>query len=596
MRTWLFALALLPAGVAQAAPPQQVLDQGIRVTFDAQAGAQPGDATAFRFGLIDSTSGRPLSGLRPAAWLGLRRDPSKPAAECKRQIAGYLAGDLFRRADVDLNSYFVLAMNDEASISVVDPLFGFGGSKLLALLELEKPGADWQLTPERDRLFVSQPLANKVAVADTSGWRVTAQVATGPNPRQLLQNAAQVWVADDAGLTRIDKRSLATQALPLGKASGIALDGHGEHLAAAVGDSLLIVDAHDGRRIGSIALDGRPQRLAWSEAAQAFYALDMEQGRVFVVDAKQRRLRADITVDSGASQIRFAPGGRYALLPNPQRNRLQVLDASTNSIVQNADISGGPDQVSFTPLLAYVHRRDSETVQMIALDQLGQAGKPLNVAEFPAGQSALGAAPEDGADSIVAAPEGPAVLVANTSDKMIYLYREGMAAPAGGFRTYGRKPRAVLVVDHGLREGRRGEYSTRMPVTRPGTYDVALFADSPRLAVCFPFTLADTAPRPAVPRVVALAPPAELAVGQPAQLRFALLDADGARRESTDLQALALLAPGTWQRRSAPAARGDGSYELAFTPPQPGLYYVWIESNTLGLARRHRQFLIYEAK
>lgn len=597
MRIWPLSLALLLAGTALAAPPaQEASDQGIRVRFATEAGAQPGDATAFRFELHDGTSGRPLSGLRPAAWLGLRRDPAKPAADCKRQIAGYLAGDLFSRADVDLNSYFVLAMHDEASISVVDPLFGFGGSKLLALLELEKPGADWQLTPERDRLFVSQPLANKVAVADTGGWRVTAQVATGPNPRQLVQSADHVWVADDAGVTRIDRHSLETVSVPLGKVAGIALDGTGEQLVAAVDDGLRVVDTHRARRTGSLALDGRPQRLAWSEAAKAFYALDAAQGRVFVFDARENRLRGEVAVDSGASQIRFAPGGRYALLPNPQRNRLQVLDASTNAIVQNADISDGPDQVSFTPLLAYVHRRGSETVQMIALEQLGQAGKPLNVAEFPAGQNALGDAPDDGADSIVPAPEGPAVLVANAADKMIYLYREGMAAPAGGFRTYGRKPRAVLVVDHGLREGRRGEYTTRMPVTKPGTYDVALFADSPRLAVCFPFTLADTAPQPAAPRVVALEPPAELAVGRPAQLRFALVDRGGARRESTDLHALTLLAPGIWQQRSTPVATGDGNYQLAFTPPQPGMYYVWIESESLGLARRHRQFLIYEAK
>lgn len=587
---------LVLAVTANAAPPQQASDHGISIRFDTEAGAQPTDATAFRFTLSDSASGRPLSGLRPAAWMSLRRDPEKPATDCKRQIAGYLAGDLFSRADVDLNSYFVLAMNDEASISVVDPLFGFGGSKLLALLELEKPGADWQLTPERDRLFVSQPLANKVAVADTSGWRVTAQVNTGPNPRQLVQSADHIWVADDAGVTRIDRRSLESRAVPLGKVVGIALDDTGERLIALVDDSLHVIDTHSARGIGRITLDGRPQRLAWSDAAKAFYALDAAQGRVFVVDAKERRARGEIAVESGASQIRFAPGGRFALLPNPQRNRLQVLDASTNTIVQNADISDGPDQISFTPLLAYVRRRGSETVQMIALDQLGQTGKPLNVAEFPAGQSALGAAPDDGADSIVAAPEGPAVLVANGADKMIYLYREGMAAPAGGFRTYGRTPRAVLVVDHGLREGRRGEYATRMPVTKPGTYDVALFADSPRLAICFPFTLAGAAPPPAAPRVTAIAPPAELAVGQPAHLRFALVDASGAHRESTDLRALALLAPGTWQQRSAPVARGDGNYELALTPPQPGLYYVWIESESLGLTRRHKQFLIYEAK
>lgn len=602
MKTLLLALTLLlpaPAAAAPAAsaaaPAQQATDQGIAVRFEAHAGAQPGDATTFRFQLRDG-NGRPLSGLRPAAWLGLRRDPAKPATDCKRQIAGYLAGDLFARADVDLNSYFVLAMNDEATISVVDPLFGFGGSKLLALIDLEKPGADWLLTPEREHLFVSQPLANKVAVADTVGWRVTAQIATGPNPRQLLQSADHVWAADDAGLTRIARRSLAAQRIALGTVAAMALTDDGDTLAALAGDTLYVFDTHTAQRRAAVTLDGKPQRLAWSEAAKAFYALDAQQGRVSVVDAQEKRLRQSIMVESGASQIRFAPGGRFALLPNPQRNRLQVLDASTNSIVQNADIPGAPDQVAFTPLLAYVHRRDSESVQMIALEQLGQVGKPLNVAEFPAGQNALGAAPVGGADSIVAAPEGPAVLVANAADKMIYLYREGMAAPAGGFRTYGRTPQAVLVVDHGLREGQRGDYTTRLPVGKPGTYDVALFADSPRLATCFTYTQADTQPRPELPRVVAVGPPAELAAGRPAQLRFALVDAAGTRRESADVHALALLAPGTWQRRSALTAQGDGSYELAFTPPQPGMYYVWIESQSLGLARRHRQFLIYEAK
>ena len=90
--------------------------------------------------------------------------------------------------------------------------------------------------------------------------------------------------------------------------------------------------------------------------------------------------------------------------------------------------------------------------------------------------------------------------------------------------------------------------------------------------------------------------PAHPFIGRPAQLRFALVDRGGARRESTDLHALTLLAPGIWQQRSTPVATGDGNYQLAFTPPQPGMYYVWIESESLGLARRHRQFLIYEAK
>src|SRR3569623_2663098 len=104
---------------------------------------------------------------------------------------------------------------------------------------------------------------------------------------------------------------------------------------------------------------------------------------------------------------------------------------------------------------------------MISLGQIGLDNQAGGAADFPAGQHSLGAASL--ADSIVAAPDGPAVLVANPGERMIYLYKEGMAAPAGGFSTYGRAPRAVLVVDHGQRESARGTYATAVPILQSGT-------------------------------------------------------------------------------------------------------------------------------
>jgi len=159
-------------------------------------------------------------------------------------------------------------------------------------------------------------------------------------------------------------------------------------------------------------------------------------------------------------------------------------------------------------------------------------------------------------------------------------------------------PRALLVVDHGLREGRRGEYTARMPVTQPGTYDVALFADAPRIASCFRIAVGDDSPpAPAPARVVALDPPARLGSGKRVGRRFALLDGgNGRRRSGGDVHGLAFLAPGIWQNRHTLSAAADGSYAMRFTPPEAGLYYVWIEAESLGLARRHNQFLVYEAK
>ncbi len=90
-----------------------------------------------------------------------------------------MQGSLRSRPDVDLNAYYLLALNEEANISVIDPLLGFGGSKLLTMVLLKSPGEDWALTSNRSKLFVSMPLVNQVAVVDTTTWKVITDVRTG---------------------------------------------------------------------------------------------------------------------------------------------------------------------------------------------------------------------------------------------------------------------------------------------------------------------------------------------------------------------------------------------------------------------------------
>lgn len=589
------AALLAPAALAQEA--QRHVDQGIGVDFSATGPARPGEPVAFRFQLSDTASQAPLGGLRPAAWLSWRA-PGAAAPDCKAKVATYLGGDLFKRAEVDLNSYFVLTLNDDPSISVVDPLFGFGGSKLLALLPLESRGADWALAETGSRLFVSMPAAAKVAVADTRAWQIVQSVATGPNPRRVLIAGTRAWVSHDQGLSAIDVKTLAVTPVPMVATTDLAAAPEGDLVFAGSARRVVLIDAASARVRAQVAVDGTPTQLAYSSAAQVVYALDAEQGRVFAIDARSGTLTASVPIRPGATQIRFAPNGRHALVPNPLEHTVQVLDAASNRIVQTATLTDGPDRISFTELLAYVHRRHSEIVQMIPLDQIGQEGKGLGVADFPGGQHALGDAGMTLADSIVRAPEGPAVLVANPADQMVYLYKEGMAAPAGGFNTYGRTPRAVQVVDHGLREVRRGLYATSVPVARPGTYDVVLFVNTPRVVACFSMAVADPAPKPpsVLTVVSAIDPPAHLAAGTPVRLRFALADADGRPLpQPTDLRARAFRAPGVWQQRADMARLPDGSYAFEFVPPDPGTYYVWLESASLGLAHHNPQFTIYQA-
>jgi DNA-binding beta-propeller fold protein YncE len=424
----------------------RVVDQGIAIDFSASTPKRPGDAVTFRFDVRDTASDTPIGGLRPAAWLA-RREANSAAPECTRKVATYLGGDLFDRADVDLTTYFVLSLDDGPSISVVDPLFGFGGSKLLTMLPLQSRGADWALDDAQHRLFVSMPAAGKVAVADTRTWRIVDNVPTGAGPRDVVVSGNHAWIADDDGLTAIETATLATTSVRFGRGGAVVASDDGDFVFATSGTDVVVIDAHAVRILARVAVDGTPTQLDYSAAARAVYAIDADAGRVFAIDARRPRVIATAAIRPGATQIRFAPGGRLALIPNPVADVVQVLDAATNRLVQTAAISAGPDRVSYTPLLAYVRRRGSEIVAMIPLEQLGTEGKPIGVADFPGGQHALGDGPASLADTIVGAPDGPAVLVANGADRMIYLYKEGMAAPAGGFSTYGRPPRAVLVVD-----------------------------------------------------------------------------------------------------------------------------------------------------
>jgi hypothetical protein len=594
----LVALCGSRGAVAQEAAPQQAIDQGIRVRFGAVQPAQPGAPVGFRFQLSDTTSGTPLRGLRPAAWLS-QRAPGAAAPNCKTQAANFLGGDLFKRADIDLNSFFVLTLNDDATVSVVDPMFSFGGSKLLNLLQLESRGADWSLAEAQAKLFVSMPDAGAVALIDTRQWRIADTIRTGPHPRRMAAAGNRIWVADDGGVSGIDIATRAVTAVPLpAGAADLVASSDGEWLFAASGSGVAVIDAYAGRVARQVPLDGAPTLLAYSRAAQAAYAADTRQGKLYAIEAGAHSTRPAVALDirPGAAQLRFTPDGRYALLPVPGENLLQVLDAATNRLVHGVTIVDGPNQVSFSDRIAYVRRRDSEIVLMIQLEQLGNQSRALGIADFPGGQKAFGVTDGILADSLAGAPEGGAVLVANPDDRMVYLYKEGMAAPAGGFRTYAQTPRAVMVVDHGLREVGQGAYATTMPVKQAGLYDVVLFNDAPRVLTCFAANIGgDVAPAKRMVKVDAVEPPRQLTAGRNARLRFALSDADGhPLAAASDVRALALAPPGIWQRRLATTALPDSSYEIEFTPPQAGVYYVWIESESLGLPRNNPQFKMFQ--
>jgi len=72
---------------------------------------------------------------------------------------------------LDLNSYYVIVMNKEGSLSIIDPLVSMvGKTSTLGMIRLRGPGSDWIKSQDEKRLFVSIPNTGHLAVVNTEAF------------------------------------------------------------------------------------------------------------------------------------------------------------------------------------------------------------------------------------------------------------------------------------------------------------------------------------------------------------------------------------------------------------------------------------------
>ena len=586
--------------------PQTFTAEGISIEFTvepvrpAQTELMAGEEATVRF-KISGTNGRvPLSNLRPVAWIDQRViTQTTDARACREKVQSFLQASFTKRPSLDLNTYFILALNNEPNISVIDPLFGFGGSKLYTLIPLKSPGEDWVLSSDNKRLYVSMPAVNQVAVIDVRSWKLLANVDAGVKPsRVVLQHDGRyLWVGNDAaaanesGVTVIDTVT--------NKPVGHITTGHGHHeivlndddtfafVTNKASSTFSVIDVRKLDAVMQIATGKEPAAIAYSSLGKAVYVVNEGDGSIAVVGGAKHTLLARLQGEPGLRSIRISPDGRYGFALNTSKNTVHIIDLASNRVIQSVAAGQGADQITFSRQFAYIRSAASEFVSMIRIAGLD---KEVSITRFPAGQKAPAEARTSSlADAIVPAPEDGAVLVANPADKMIYYYTEGMAAPMGSFQNYKRDPRALLVVDNSLRETQRGVYTTTARVTSAGTYDVAFLLDSPRIVNCFDLTVAENPAQSkrteSAFKIDPLAKEALAKVGERFNLRFRLVDtkSGSAKLDLNDVRVLVFLAPGIWQQRDDAKSIGEGVYEMSFVPPNAGVYYVFVESASLGL-------------
>ena len=599
---------------------QAVINEGIQVMLSLDHIDQQktpgifreGDDVRFRFSISDTLTKSGLSGAYPAAWM----DPiPKVDDECVKKVASFITGSILNQPELNLNVYYVLTLNTEPTVTVVDPLFGFGGSQLLALIELNSPGMDWVLSKDQNHVFISMPESRQIAVINTASWEVIGNIdVPGPPQKLSLQSDGQyLWAAcqgdkgkgESSGFAVIDVASASLKKFIQGDEGTYDLlireDDRFVFASNKNQDKLTVIDAHTLKTIAEIPTCHQPSSLAYSTEAQALYVISETTGELDVIDGEKHEIIASVNLEPGVCQIKFEPTQRYAFIVNPVEDIVSILDASINRVVQVGDMESEPDQINFTQNLAYVRHRNSELILMIPLANIGNENLPVSVVDFPGGQYPPGKMSMPClASGIVQAPGESAVLVANAPDKTVYFYSEGMAAPMGNFSNYNQEPRAVMVIDRSLQEMAAGEYETIAKLRSPGLYDLAFFMDVPRFIHCFRINVlpnADKENTRAADRLGALVvnhlPPRRYIIaGEEFPINFKLTDrrSDKLMPGLTDVQILCMGNSGAVHFRQPVSPDSDGIYSTQAVFQKPGVYYMYVESQSGGLALNNPQY------
>ncbi len=383
---------------------QKIVEQGVAIEFTAEPLVQnvnsirAAEDVAVRFKVTDTTSGTPVKGLGLSAWISMRDGDKAPElAQCREKIQSYLAGSMRARPDVDLNSYYILALNKTPDISVIDPLLGFGGSKLLTLVMLKSPGEDWLLTRDGELLFVTLPAVNQVAVITTRSWKVIDYVDVGATPARLTTQPDQhyIWVANDGGVTVIDPATLKVAAKIATGAGGhdivISSDSRFAFVSNRENETVSVVDVQKLEKVSDVKVGPGPASLALSDLSKAIYVASESDGSITVIDEQKQQVTARLQTKPGARSIRFAPGGRYGFVLNTKESTVNIFDAASNRMLHEVKIGKAPDQIIFSETFAFVRSLDTETVSML---RLATIEKEVDITDFPGGQ----AAPRKGSD------------------------------------------------------------------------------------------------------------------------------------------------------------------------------------------------------
>ena len=617
-------LSLMPGFAAKAAdnPEQRVEIQGIGLAMQLSDTQKVDKTNSFdnrpfkaTFTFTDKLSGKAIAQLRPKAWLSLRRSEQVATeTSCEAKVRSFASGQLATRADVDLNSYFLLTLNQDKTVAFINPQVA-SSNKLEGIVQLPEQGLDWALTKDGRWLYVTMPDTSSIALIDTTNHTLVTTIGTGtgskPTRITLAPDEQSVWVGLDgspsvAVIERGEQPKVKTVIVGEGLHQiSFTPDNKFAVVTNTAANTVSIINSSNQKKLSDIKVGNTPLKAAWVAKAERFYVTSVNDSIISVVDPVKLVVDGQIEVGRGAVDVAADPKGRYVWVVNQLDAKAYVIDSATNKKVAFANLEAEPDQLAFTADYAYVRSLGSEKFDLINRKQLEKLPVPsgekqngklaeLSATQIQAGEKPPSILPESiGVAAMIAPiPEQNGAMVASAPDKTIYYYVEGMMVPMGTLDNYRRIPRALMILDRSLQETAPGVFEAPVNIEKPGNYDVAVVLDQPRIIHCFVAKLEGGSNNAkhkkneqAKIKLAFLPLKAKPLANAETLLSFKLLDAISGKPISgvQDARLLAYEPPGLWQKRQWLQETDKGIYEATVVFPHSGAFNVLVEAKSSGL-------------
>lgn len=448
---------------------------------------EAGEPFGMRVSLTDVTTGRAPRGLTIAGWI---RAIAPGNSECAEAAQAFRVTAQPPLGSIDLNGVLIVALNQDATVGVIDPKLNLQTSNMIAAATLIEQPSAMAIDPVSFYAhFVTKGLSGLAGVSLLTGRRKDLLQTEPPLSDVASASRGGIWVGrTDGHVLPLDAPDLARRvgggAVSLRKAS----EPDNSLLAAfASKGGLSVFDGATGTPILNLpGLEALHDLALLGDGTVVALPITGWTARVIYADAPGNPV--EISLGFPAERLVTSSDGRYAIAYTPGAPAAVVIDLARAEVVQPLQLNEGTlSEVTFTDEAAYLLSLDGGFAGLIDLDSIA-LGRAARVRKIDL--AVKSDQPTESEGLLVPLWPSPQVIAVSPETQTGWLLHDDQAVgempPMDSLRLRGGVPRQVAVLDRSLQETRPGVFET-VALVPGGEHEVVLTTGIGGMTACIRF-------------------------------------------------------------------------------------------------------------